>query len=149
MTPHQLTERLLADKRRCGVYRIATAWGPDASDPALDWKTLQPLPRIDRDTLLAALGATLQFPDYYGQNWDAAWDCLTDLDWPAEQLLVVHLPIPADCPVVEDDLAVFLELLADACQHWAERGQALCLLVESRQPELPALTGIPFLDERA
>ena len=21
----------------------------------------------------------LDFPDYYGQNWDAFWDCLTDL----------------------------------------------------------------------
>mgnify|MGYP002514519226 FL=1 len=21
----------------------------------------------------------LDFPDYYGQNWDAFWDCLTDM----------------------------------------------------------------------
>ena len=22
---------------------------------------------------------TLDFPDYYGENWDAFWDCLTDM----------------------------------------------------------------------
>jgi hypothetical protein len=127
---------------------IPPGWGSEG-DPALCWKTLGPLPRIDRDSLLNALGETLQFPAYYGQNWDAAWDCLTELDWPAEQLMVVHLPILAGCPVVDADLAVFLELLADACRHWAERGQALCLLVESMQPGLPALVDIPLLDERA
>jgi len=21
----------------------------------------------------------LDFPDYYGMNWDASWDCLTDM----------------------------------------------------------------------
>lgn len=23
--------------------------------------------------------AAMQFPDYYGENWDAFWDCATDL----------------------------------------------------------------------
>lgn len=25
------------------------------------------------------LKETLVFPDYYGENWDALWDCLTDM----------------------------------------------------------------------
>ncbi len=146
MIPAELVERLLADMSRCGLYRITADWGDAGEDPAQCWKTLAPLPSIDRESLLAALGTTLEFPDYYGQNWDAAWDCLSELCWPAEQLLIVHMPIPADCTVVESDLEVFLELMGDACQHWAERGQALCLLVESAQPDLPALRAINWLD---
>ncbi|MNN18993.1 hypothetical protein D3C81_1322180 [compost metagenome] len=48
--------------------------------------------------------------------------------------------------MVESDLQIFLELMLEACQHWAERGQALCLLVESAQPDLPALRAIDWLD---
>ena len=147
MTPHELAERCLADKRRCGVYRIPSGWSESA--PALCWKTLAPLPRIDRDSLLNALGATLAFPDYYGRNWDAAWDCLTELDWPSAQLLVVHLPIPTGTALVAADLEVFLELMADVCRHWADRGRALCLLVEPAQPGLPVLSGITGLDALA
>ena len=147
MIPADLVERLLADKSRCGLYRIAPDWGDAGEGPAQRWTTLAPLPRIDRKSLLAALGSTLAFPDYYGQNWDAAWDCLSELSWPAEQLLVVHLPIPAGCTVIESDLEVFLELMSDACQHWSEHGQALCLLVESAQPDLPALRAINWLDQ--
>ncbi len=25
------------------------------------------------------IGKSLDFPDYYGCNWDAFWDCLTDM----------------------------------------------------------------------
>ena len=33
----------------------------------------------DKETLLAELGRTLQFPAYYGANWDAAEECLRDI----------------------------------------------------------------------
>ena len=33
----------------------------------------------DKATLLARLAAALQFPDWFGHNWDALSDCLTDL----------------------------------------------------------------------
>lgn len=33
-----------------------------------------------------ALATTLDFPEYYGRNLDALWDCLTD-DWPGLLIL--------------------------------------------------------------
>lgn len=36
----------------------------------------------DRREVLTRLGQALGFPDYYGRNMDAAWDCLTDLAEP-------------------------------------------------------------------
>lgn len=37
---------------------------------------------VDRREVLGLLGRALGFPEYYGQNMDAAWDCLTDLTEP-------------------------------------------------------------------
>lgn len=143
MTPQQFAAHLLAEPRRCGTYRIAAGWATEHSTPELSWKTLAPLPRIDKDSLLDALGRALDFPAYYGRNWDAAWDCLTELDWPDGRVLVVHLPIPADRALDDAALATFLGLLDDASRHWAAQGRALCLLVEATQPAPPALAGIP------
>ncbi|WP_121003199.1 barstar family protein [Saccharothrix australiensis] len=43
-----------------------------------------------KSAALAAIGEAMAFPDYYGQNLDALYDCLTDLSWlpPGEHVLV-------------------------------------------------------------
>jgi ribonuclease inhibitor len=33
---------------------------------------------LSRDQLHDLLAARLGFPGYYGRNWDAFWDCITD-----------------------------------------------------------------------
>ena len=33
---------------------------------------------LDKETLLTSLAKACDFPTYFGHNWDAAWDCLTD-----------------------------------------------------------------------
>lgn len=35
-----------------------------------------------KEDALAALGRALRFPEWYGNNLDALWDCLTDLTEP-------------------------------------------------------------------
>ena len=46
--------------------------------------------------------AALQFPDYFGENWDAFDECLSDMDW---------LPVSVGIVLVIDDPLV---VLADA-----------------------------------
>ncbi len=35
---------------------------------------------LNKDTLLTSIAKACEFPDYFGYNWDALWDCLTDSD---------------------------------------------------------------------
>jgi RNAse (barnase) inhibitor barstar len=40
-------------------------------------------------TLFDEMAAALQFPDYFGENWDAVNDCLADLRWLRADAVVI------------------------------------------------------------
>lgn len=62
----------------------------------------------------------MQFPDYFGQNWDTFEDCLTDLDWlqAGGYGLLYHQPKqfaqndPTEWSIALDILAVCCSVLA-------------------------------------
>ncbi|WP_370966176.1 barstar family protein [Amycolatopsis sp. cg9] len=47
-------------------------------------------PTVDKASTLSAFAAALSFPDHFGHNLDALYDCLTDLSWlpPGEHVLI-------------------------------------------------------------
>lgn len=52
-----------------------------------------------KQALFATLAAQLNFPGYFGENWDALEECLGDLSWlPVGPVIVRH----ADVPLVSD-----------------------------------------------
>jgi hypothetical protein len=69
-----------------------------------------------QEHLFQALYHLLWFPGYFGFNWNALHDCLTDLSWIAEKRVVLeHAGLP-DIP--ETDLKIYLEILRDAVIDW-------------------------------
>lgn len=60
-----------------------------------------------KQALHEALASALRFPDWYGHNLDALYDCLTDLDTP------VHLHL-AGWEQLPDWKAAFAAVLNDA-----------------------------------
>ncbi|HSM12157.1 MAG TPA: barstar family protein [Lysobacter sp.] len=73
--------------------------------------------------LLASLARVLEFPSWFGHNWDALADCLDDLEWlrGAGYLLVLDNPAGMSAAAPKD-FAVALDILADAARKWRERG---------------------------
>lgn len=66
------------------------------------------------------VAAALQFPDDYGENWDAMRECMFDLSWmPATGYLVVVLDVGSVLPPDDDGLRAFLGIFADATRAWA------------------------------
>ena len=143
----QALARFLADPARGGVYRLEAARA-DALGPTqeLDWCPLPTPSRWTREGLLDALAVSLAFPAHFGRNWDAAWDCLTELAWEPGQARVLLVPTaPADATA----MVTFVELMNDAGAHWASRGQTLATLVVWQGPPPVWLEGVPRLPEAA
>jgi RNAse (barnase) inhibitor barstar len=65
------------------------------------------------------LAAAVQFPYYFGHNWDAVWDCITDLNW-LHGSSFVFIFDEAEYLLSESDrgFRVLLEILADAHDRW-------------------------------
>lgn len=71
---------------------------------------------------LARVAAALEFPWWFGQNWDALADCLGDLEWlPAAGYLLL-LDDPSELRrAAPEDYAVAIEIFSDAARDWSER----------------------------
>jgi len=73
----------------------------------------------DKARLLQNMASALRFPDWFGHNWDALEDCLTDLSWreaPAYVLLI-------DNPKPDEDFDVLTDILRSSAESWAGRGK--------------------------
>ena len=66
------------------------------------------------------IGAALGFPGWFGENWDALEDCLTDFSWrPAQGHVLLFENFQT---LAKDDLGVLIDVLASAAQFWATQG---------------------------
>lgn len=63
------------------------------------------------------LGEGLNFPDYYGVNWDAFDECLNDLEWLTEKnILIRHKDLPLENN--SRNAQIYLSILEDASRKW-------------------------------
>jgi hypothetical protein len=78
------------------------------------------------DRYFAAIADLFQFPDYFGGNWDAVADCLTDLSWEeGDRILVVYSNYQGLRQ--GNDWEVAMEIWSDAIEFW--RGQGVMVAV--------------------
>jgi len=135
-----MSEREPADARwsarRSGVYRTADARGLSASDaPGLDVVPISLAGVAGKAVLFERFAAALAFPDWFGANWDALEDCLSDLSWrpDAGRLLVID-GFETLQGAGGDDFRVLLGLLGDVAQDWAAEGRAFfAIFVDPRR----------------
>ena len=87
----------------------------------------------------------LSFPDYFGRNWDAVYDCLTDLNWlPAAGYVLVLDEFDRFATNESEQWNIALKVLREACAFWQPLSrQMLALLYGPSElalgvPPLPA-----------
>ncbi len=87
-------------------------------------KIIQGVKSLTTDGLLTECARALDFPDYFGHNWDALEECLTDLEWlPAKGYILLITDAGCVLPDDEEEYETFLEILRDAGEAWGA-GQA-------------------------
>jgi len=72
--------------------------------------------------LIKALKRDLNFPDWFGNNLDALYDCLTDLSWHPASGYVITISGSERLSANPTSFAVFNEILASAAEAWQQRG---------------------------
>lgn len=66
---------------------------------------------------IESIAAALDFPDWFGNNWDALEDCLSDLSWrpaPGHVLLLEHA-------AAGDETGILVDVLRSSAEFWAGR----------------------------
>jgi len=108
----------LQDASRSGVYRVARA---DEVEDAVGGSPLRiaKIRYAEKPVLLKNMAAALEFPDWFGANWDALEDCLGDLSWSkaSGHVLLFSEARPGD------DLGVLTDVLRSSAEFWAGRGK--------------------------
>jgi len=129
----------LTDPAKSGVYRCAR------SDEILDATRGSKLHVVriglagaaGKGDLIGRIAAALAFPAWFGGNWDALEDCLSDLSWASADGYVLLFEGAGDLPLVERGTLV--DILASAAASWAERKCPFFAVFLDGEPGLPSL----------
>ena len=129
----------LSDASKSGVYRTSRT---DEILDATRGSTLQ-VSRIDlagvadKQALMERIARVLEFPHWFGGNWDALEDCLTDLSWSKAGGHVLLLEGAAELPV--DERGVLVDILVAAAAWWADRKRPFFAVFPGSPMALPEL----------
>jgi RNAse (barnase) inhibitor barstar len=84
----------------------------------------------DKGGLLTALAGAIDFPDWFGRNWDALQDCLGDLSWrPAPGYVVVLEHCDGFSERAPQEFKTALEVFNTAADSWREQDIPFWVLI--------------------
>jgi len=92
----------------------------------------------DKKGFLNAVAQALRFPDYFGHNWDAFYDCLIELAHGDGGTLMLLREASNFARTEPEEFAAALAALQDAADYWKEKGKVLTVIAELETPALAA-----------
>lgn len=115
---------ILAEACPSGVYVLDASIGVDVLQEAADRRglaffLLQGTRARSKEELLRHAADVLRFPDYFGENWDAFADCLTDFSWIEQDgFMVVYKDSLHFADGQPDQFAIALDIFHEAAEFW-------------------------------
>lgn len=93
----------------------------------------------DSTRLLSCHARALDFPVYFGSNWNALYDCLRDFHWTEKKhIFLFHRDVPTLSP---QELRAYLNILKDAAADW-KPGESHLLHVVFEERDRGAVLGV-------
>jgi RNAse (barnase) inhibitor barstar len=139
---------LRASDKADGYDAIVGANGPDAIFAAAGKHHAKMILRRVRGwkakttaALFDELAAAFQFPSYFGENWNALNDCLTDLAWLPGDVYVLLIERAGDLLASESpqEFQTCSEVLANVSKEWSSKRKGFHTVLECKKSEEPAL----------
>lgn len=129
---------LLADAARAGVHPLPSGGAEPllAAAEALGYCTrgIDLSDCADKPELLRRFADALDFPAWFGHNWDALADCLGDLSWMPAPGYVLLLRRTADARDRRaGDFGTALDILDEASRTWAGRGVPFWIFLDAAE----------------
>ena len=132
---------LLTDAARCGVYSLAVVEAKNLQiPPGFVHCHINLAGLKSKSAVLNKIGRALKFPQYYGKNFDALNDCLTDLEWlPANGYVFFIDGAQAFHAADPKNHSILLEVLQSAAEAWRDAGKPFWVLLDMALPEVRQL----------
>jgi len=74
---------------------------------------------LDKQSFLRKVAEVMRFPDYFGYNWDALEECITDLDWcPAARYILIYDYPEVFSKVEPEEWKMANDILRSAVEYW-------------------------------
>jgi hypothetical protein len=97
-----------------------------------------------RSGFFQAIARSLHFPDYFGRNWDAVYDCLTDFNWlPAAGYVLVLDGYDQFATNEPEQWNIALKVQRDACAFWQPLARSMLALLYGPSELAPGVPSIP------
>ena len=133
--PSDALKKLLEDKTPRGVFWLTShAPVPELTKQAkakkmmfyhLEGKKIE-----KKEQFLNHASVVMHFPSDSGKNWDAFYDCITDMEWAeADGYLIYFDHTEAFDAHHESQLETVIELFEDAVNYWKDEGKYMLVLL--------------------
>ncbi len=98
---------------------------------------------VDRASLFHQFAIVMQFSDYFGHNWDALWDSLTDIDPDAAKRQLIVLDrldnFESDNP---QQWSILLDICQRTVEYYQDTSTPMYILLRSESSQLRQASSI-------
>jgi RNAse (barnase) inhibitor barstar len=100
------------------------------STPYIDFVVIEGRKISDKNSLFKEFSEKLNFPDYFGFNWDAFSDCLTDLSWLEHKnsFFIIYKETRQFRLANPEDWRIAQDILLETVDYWREQGKSVTII---------------------